>query len=114
MYRSSCSLTYTQNGLHNGNINVRGQLIDAVLVRVDSMVALLEGMDFAPLERANAGRWAAVRSQFNSTNEEVKVATRELINTCFRCFMLLGQQSSMRKISKPVTLSTLPASCALD
>ena len=79
---------------------MRGQLIDAVLVRVDSMVALLEGMDFTPLERANAGRWAAVRSQFNSTNEEVKVATRDLINTCFRCFVLLvclGQQSSMRK-----------------
>ena len=64
---------------------VRGQCIDAVLARVDSMVALVEGLDFSPLERANAGRWASVRAQFNSTNEEVKIATRDLINTCFRC-----------------------------
>lgn len=102
IYRTSCSPTYSHCALHNGDVNVRGQLIDAVLVRVDSMVALLEGMDFTPLERANAGRWAAVRSQFNSTNEEVKVATRDLINTCFRCLVMLaclGQQSSMRNLA---------------
>ena len=61
------------------------QCIEAVLARVDSMVALVQSLDYSPLERANAGRWASVRAQFNLTNEEVKVATRDLINTCFRC-----------------------------
>ena len=61
------------------------QCIDAVLARVDSMVALVQDLDYSPLERANAGRWASVRAQFNSINEEVKAATRDLINTCFRC-----------------------------
>ncbi|KAK9825454.1 hypothetical protein WJX81_002895 [Elliptochloris bilobata] len=60
------------------------QCIDAVLARVDSMVALVEGLDYSPLERANAGRWSSVRAHFNGTNEEVKGATRDLINTCFR------------------------------
>lgn len=56
-----------------------------MLARVDSMVALVRDLDYSPLERANAGRWASVRMQFTSINEEVKVATRDLINTCFRC-----------------------------
>ena len=43
------------------------QCIDAVLARVDSMVALVQGLDYSPLERANAGRWASVRAQFNAT-----------------------------------------------
>lgn len=60
------------------------QCIDAVLARVDSMVALVQDLDYSPLERANAGRWASVRVHFNAINEEVKVATRGLINTCFR------------------------------
>jgi hypothetical protein len=60
------------------------QCIDAVLTRVDGMVALVEGLDFSPLEPAHAGRWAAVRAQFNSAGEEVKLATRDLINTFFR------------------------------
>ena len=60
------------------------QCIDAVLTRVDGMVALVEGLDFSPLEPAHAGRWAAARAQFNSAGEEVKLATRDLINTCFR------------------------------
>jgi len=60
------------------------QCIDAVLTRVDGMVALVEGLGFSPLEPAHAGRWAAVRARFNSAGEEVKLATRDLINTCFR------------------------------
>jgi hypothetical protein len=60
------------------------QCIDAVLTRVDGMVALVEGLGFSPLEPAHAGRWAAVRARFNSASEEVKLATRDLINTCFR------------------------------
>lgn len=61
------------------------QCIDAVLARVDSMVALIEGLDYSPLEKSNAGRWAFVSREFNSTNEEVKLATRDLINTLFKC-----------------------------
>ena len=64
---------------------MRRQCIDAVLASVDSMVALVQDLDYSPLEHANAGRWASVRAHFNATNEEVKVATRDLINTCFRC-----------------------------
>ena len=48
------------------------------------MVAPVENVEFAVFEKSLGPQWQAVKSQFMSSNESIKDATRELIDVSFR------------------------------
>lgn len=48
------------------------------------MVEPVEGVAFNPFDRAHATDWRAVRQRFQRDADDVKLATRDLIDTCFR------------------------------
>jgi dynein heavy chain len=48
------------------------------------MVEPVEGVAFNPLDRGQAEEWRAVRSRFARDADDIKLATRDLIDTCFR------------------------------
>ena len=48
------------------------------------MVAPVENVEFALFEKSMAPHWQAVKSEFMSSNENIKDATRELIDVSFR------------------------------
>lgn len=58
--------------------------IDDVIERVQAMVEPLEGAVFDVFDAAHAPQWRALRARFGADNEDVKAATRELIDTSFR------------------------------
>ena len=51
---------------------------------VEAMVAPVQNLEFAVFEKALSPQWQAVKSQFMSSNESIKDATRELIDVSFR------------------------------
>jgi dynein heavy chain len=51
---------------------------------VQAIVEPVETALFDAFERAHAPQWRALRARFFADNEEVKAATRELIDTSFR------------------------------
>jgi len=48
------------------------------------MVEPVEGVAFNPFNRAHAADWKAVRARFARDADDIKLATRDLIDTCFR------------------------------
>jgi dynein heavy chain len=58
--------------------------IDDVIERVQLIVEPVETVMFDVFEQAHAPQWRALRTRFFADNEEVKAATRELIDTSFR------------------------------
>ena len=60
------------------------QGIDLVIKSVEAMVAPVANLEFAVFEKALSPQWQAVKSQFMSSNESIKDATRELIDVSFR------------------------------
>ena len=44
----------------------------------------VERVGFNPLDRAAAAEWRAVRQRFARDADDIKLATRDLIDTCFR------------------------------
>jgi dynein heavy chain len=48
------------------------------------MVEPVEGVAFNPLDRLHTAEWRAVRGRFLRDADDVKLATRDLIDTCFR------------------------------
>ena len=61
------------------------QGIDVVNSRVQAMVVQLESVDFNVFEKAAAAQWQAAKKAFMSSSDQIKEATRELIDTSFRC-----------------------------
>ena len=49
------------------------------------MVVQLESVDFNVFEKAAAAQWQAAKKAFMSSSDHIKEATRELIDTSFRC-----------------------------
>jgi hypothetical protein len=58
--------------------------IDDIIERVQSIVEPVETVMFDVFDQAHAPQWRALRARFFADNEEVKAATRELIDTSFR------------------------------
>jgi dynein heavy chain len=58
--------------------------IDDVIEHVQLMVEPVETVMFNPFDQANAPQWKALCARFYQDNEDVKAATRELIDTSFR------------------------------
>lgn len=58
--------------------------IDDVIERVQLIVEPVETVMFDAFDQAHAPQWRALRARFFADNEEVKAATRELIDTSFR------------------------------
>lgn len=58
--------------------------IDDVIERVQLIVEPVETVMFDVFDQAHAPQWRALRARFFADNEEVKAATRELIDTSFR------------------------------
>lgn len=58
--------------------------IDDVIERVQLIVEPVETVIFDVFDQAHAPQWRALRARFFADNEEVKTATRELIDTSFR------------------------------
>lgn len=58
--------------------------IDDVIERVQLIVEPVETVMFDVFDQAHAPQWRALRARFFADNEEVKTATRELIDTSFR------------------------------
>jgi len=58
--------------------------IDDVIERVQLIVEPVETVMFDLFDQAHAPQWRALRARFFADNEEVKAATRELIDTSFR------------------------------
>lgn len=70
------------------------QGIDLVIKSVEVMVAPVENVDFNVFEKAMAPQWQAVKTQFMSSNENIKDATRELIDVSFRFACCTGYPSA--------------------
>lgn len=51
---------------------------------IQAMVEPVEGLGFKPLDRAHAADWRAAAARFACDADDVKLATRDLIDTCFR------------------------------
>ncbi len=66
------------------------QRIDQVLQSVHAMVSLIDSVNFAIFDKAQAHKWQEVKAIFNQSNEEIKEATRDLIDTSFRCAAVPG------------------------
>lgn len=49
------------------------------------MVEVVRGVSFNIFDKGNASRWQSAKSQFTNSNEEIKNATRDLIDSSFRC-----------------------------
>ena len=60
------------------------QSIDLVIKSVEAMVQPVEGLEFAIFEKSMAPQWQALKTVFMSSNENIKNATRELIDVSFR------------------------------
>ncbi|KAL6757976.1 dynein heavy chain, N-terminal region 1-domain-containing protein, partial [Haematococcus lacustris] len=60
------------------------QGIDRVILRVKAMYEPVEQVSFPIFEYANNVEWKAVKAAFYADNEDIKAATRELIDTSFR------------------------------
>lgn len=58
--------------------------IDDVIERVQLIVEPVETVMFDVFDQAHAPQWRALRARFFADNEEVKAATKELIDTSFR------------------------------
>ncbi|KXZ49756.1 DHC2 protein [Gonium pectorale] len=58
--------------------------IDRVVHRVVAMYEPIETIPFNVFDYGNAHEWKAAKAQFYSDNEDIKAATRELIDTSFR------------------------------
>lgn len=58
--------------------------IDDVMERVQLMVEPVETAMFDMFDQAHAMQWKSLRARFYTDNEEVKAATRDLIDTSFR------------------------------
>lgn len=78
--------------------------IDDVIERVQLIVEPVETVMFDVFDQAHAPQWRSLRARFFADNEEVKAATRELIDTSFRklrsaegAFDLLQVSSSRHK-----------------
>ena len=48
------------------------------------MVEPVEGIAFDPLDRAHAADWRAVCARFRGDAEDAQLATRDLVDACFR------------------------------
>ena len=60
------------------------QGIDAVIASIHTMVSQIDTLDFAIFDKALASQWQAAKSSFMESDERIKDATRELIDTSFR------------------------------
>ena len=60
------------------------QGIDLVIKSVEAMVQPMENLDFPIFEKSMAPQWQAIKVLFTSSNENIKDATRELIDVSFR------------------------------
>lgn len=60
------------------------QGIDRVVQRVKAMYEPVEATMFNIFDYGNAAEWKAVKAAFYADNEDIKSATRELIDTSFR------------------------------
>jgi hypothetical protein len=49
------------------------------------MIAPVE-VPFYVMDRARAVEWKGIRMRFQRDAEDIKLATRDLIDTCFRCW----------------------------
>ncbi|MEW5308429.1 MAG: hypothetical protein WDW38_000392 [Sanguina aurantia] len=58
--------------------------IDRVVHRVVAMYEPIETVSFNLFDFGNTGDWKAAKANFYSDNEDIKAATRELIDTSFR------------------------------
>lgn len=58
--------------------------LTAVWAALQAMVALVEEAAFHPLDRARAADWAALCARFHRSADEVRGATRGLVDSCFR------------------------------
>ncbi|PNH08033.1 Dynein-1-alpha heavy chain, flagellar inner arm I1 complex [Tetrabaena socialis] len=58
--------------------------IDRVVHRVVAMYEPIESISFNVFDYGNAHEWKAAKTQFFADNEDIKAATRELIDTSFR------------------------------
>lgn len=52
------------------------------------MVEPVESVAFNVMDKGHRGEWKAIRIRFLREAEDVKLATRDLIDTCFRCAVL--------------------------
>jgi hypothetical protein len=58
--------------------------IDDVIERVQLIVEPVETVMYDVFDQTHAPQWRSLRARFFADNEEVKAATRELIDTSFR------------------------------
>lgn len=58
--------------------------IDRVVHRVVAMYEPIESISFNVFDYGNQHEWKAAKQQFYADNEDIKEATRELIDTSFR------------------------------
>ncbi|PRW56454.1 flagellar inner arm dynein 1 heavy chain alpha [Chlorella sorokiniana] len=59
-------------------------VIDEVSVMVQAMVEPVAGTAFHPFNKAHAAEWRAVRARFARDADDIQLATRDLVDTCFR------------------------------
>ncbi|DBA95316.1 TPA: Dynein heavy chain cytoplasmic [Trebouxia sp. C0006] len=60
------------------------QGIDLVIKSVEAMVQPVESLEVPIFEKSMAAQWQAIKALFMSSNENIKDATRELIDVSFR------------------------------
>lgn len=58
--------------------------IDRVVHRVVAMYEPIESIAFNVFDYGNSHEWKMAKAQFYADNEDIKAATRELIDTSFR------------------------------
>ncbi|KAI7844971.1 hypothetical protein COHA_001338 [Chlorella ohadii] len=59
-------------------------VIDEVSVMVQAMVEPVASIAFHPFNKAHAAEWRAVRARFARDADDIQLATRDLVDTCFR------------------------------
>lgn len=59
------------------------------------MVAPVEGAAFNVLDCGRSVEWRGIKQRFARDAEEVKLATRDLIDTCFRREACLGRSAAI-------------------
>lgn len=51
---------------------------------LQAMIAPVEGVSFNVLDKARSMEWKGIRLRFGRDADDIKLATRDLIDTCFR------------------------------
>lgn len=59
-------------------------VIDEVIVMLEAMVEPVQSVSFNVLDKAHGTDWRSIRGRFLRDAEDIKLATRDLIDTCFR------------------------------